>query len=49
MGPGTTKILLSDILIGDRLHNIRASDEQVGGVLKSEFQKDQSQSTLKLI
>lgn len=34
VGPGTTKLLLGNILIGDRLHNIRASDEQVGGVLK---------------
>ena len=36
MGPGTTKLLLGNILIGDRLYNIRASDEQVGGILKSE-------------
>lgn len=48
MGPGTTELLLSNILIGDRLHNIRTGDEQVGGILKSEFQNDQSQSPLEL-
>lgn len=37
MGLGTTQLLLSDILIGNGLHNFRASDKQVGGVLKSDF------------
>lgn len=37
MGLGTTQLLLSDILIGNRLHDFRASDKQVGCVLKSDF------------